>query len=273
MTKQFHFIAGLPRSGSTLFSALLRQNPEFHADISSPVMGLVDGVIAQTSAGSEMAPLVTSQKRLTITKGLFSSYYEDINKPVIFDTNRGWTSKLSLLNTLYPHAKVICLARNVAWTLDSMERQIRQSPLENTKLFSSAQQRSTVYSRIEAMASQSGLVGFAWHALRDGCFSDFADKLLIIDYELLVRKPTDVMSGVYQFLNLPAFEHDFNNVEFDSPEFDQNLGIDGLHRVHKEVAPRERQTILPPELFEKYSNMMFWRDLKNSNAYTLTPSK
>ncbi|HIM20494.1 MAG TPA: hypothetical protein EYM28_07835, partial [Rhodospirillales bacterium] len=60
MPHKFHFIAGLPRSGSTLFSALLRQNPDFYADISSPVMGLVDGVIAQTSAGTEMAPLVMS---------------------------------------------------------------------------------------------------------------------------------------------------------------------------------------------------------------------
>ena len=273
MSQQFHFIAGLPRSGSTLFSALLRQNPDFHADISSPVMGLVDGVIAQTSAGTEMAPLVTNQKRMTITKGLFSSYYDDIEKPYIFDTNRGWTSKLSLINTLYPEAKVVCLARNMAWVLDSMERQIRKSPLENTKLFGNSQQRATVYSRVEAMAAQSGLVGFAWHALRDGCFSDFADKLLIVDYDLLVRKPAQVMAGVYQFLELPEFQHDFDNVEFDSPAFDQNLGVDGLHRVHKQVQPRERKTILPPELFEKYSNMMFWRDLKNSNAYTLTPSK
>lgn len=273
MPQQYHFIAGLPRSGSTLFSALLRQNPLFHADISSPVMGLVDGVISQTSAGTEMAPLVSNQKRLAITRGLFSSYYEDIKKPVVFDTNRGWTAKLSLLHTLYPNAKVICLARNVAWVLDSMERQIRKSPLENTKLFGNGQQRATVYSRVEAMAAQTGLVGFAWHGLRDGCFSDFADKLLIIDYDLLVRKPHDVMMGVYQFLNLPAFEHDFTNVEFDSPAYDQSLGIDGLHRVHKQVAPSERQTVLPPELFEKYSNMMFWRDLKNSNAFTLVPSK
>jgi sulfotransferase len=157
--------------------------------------------------------------------------------------------------------------------LDSMERQIRKSPLENTKLFNNAQQRSTVYSRVEAMASTNGLVGFAWHALRDGCFSEFADKLLIIDYDLLVRKPEQVMSGVYQFLNLPVYNHNFTQVEFDSPAFDQNLGIDGLHRVHKQVEARERETILPPELFEKYSNMMFWRDLKNSGAFTLVPSK
>ena len=272
MHQELHFIAGLPRSGSTLFSALLRQNPQFYAGISSPVMNLVDGVIAQTSAGAEMAPLVTHQKRIAITKGLFSSYYDDVDKPYIFDTNRGWTSKLSLINTLYPEAKVVCLARNVAWVLDSMERQIRKSPLENTKLFGNSQQRATVYSRVEALATQSGLVGFAWHALRDGCFSDFADKLLIVDYDLFVRKPNQVMDGVYQFLGLPLFQHDFENVEFDSPAFDQSLGIDGLHRVHKQVQPRERQTVLPPELFEKYCNMMFWRDLKGSNAYTLTPS-
>ncbi|MGI4764644.1 MAG: sulfotransferase, partial [Janthinobacterium lividum] len=32
-----HFISGLPRSGSTLLAALLRQNPTVHAHISSPV--------------------------------------------------------------------------------------------------------------------------------------------------------------------------------------------------------------------------------------------
>ncbi|MEP1554872.1 MAG: sulfotransferase [Paraglaciecola sp.] len=273
MAPQFHFISGLPRSGSTLFSALLRQNPAFYADISSPVMGLVDGVIGQTSVGSEMASLVSEERKVAVTKGIFTNYYSDVHKPVIFDTNRGWTTRLSLLDMLFPQSKVICLARNVAWVLDSMERQIRKSPMENTKLFSNSQQRSTVYSRVEAMASQNGLVGFAWHALRDGCFSDYANNLLIMDYDLLARKPAAVMQGVYQFLELPLFEHNFENVEFDSPAFDQNLGIEGLHRVHKEVMPRERETILPPELFEKYSNMMFWRDLKSSKAFTLTPSR
>jgi sulfotransferase len=273
MTAAFHFIAGLPRSGSTLFSALLRQNPTFHADISSPVMGLVESIIQQTSAGTEMAPLVSETRKTALAKGIFTNYYCDVSKPVIFDTNRCWTTRLSLLDMLFPKSKVNCLARNVAWVLDSMERQIRKSPMENTKLFSNSQQRSTVYSRIEAMASQNGLVGFAWHALRDGCFSDYAKNLLIVDYDLLVRKPAAVMQGVYQFLELPLFEHNFENVEFDSPAFDQNLGIDGLHRVRKEVMPRERETILPPELFEKYSNMMFWRDLKSSKAFTLTPSR
>ena len=40
MQHGIHFISGLPRSGSTLFSAILRQNPRFHAMMTSPVGGL-----------------------------------------------------------------------------------------------------------------------------------------------------------------------------------------------------------------------------------------
>jgi len=36
-SKTFHFISGLPRSGSTLLSAILRQNPRFYAGMTSPV--------------------------------------------------------------------------------------------------------------------------------------------------------------------------------------------------------------------------------------------
>jgi hypothetical protein len=37
MDDGIHFISGLPRSGSTLLAAILRQNPRFHAAMTSPV--------------------------------------------------------------------------------------------------------------------------------------------------------------------------------------------------------------------------------------------
>jgi len=37
MDNGIHFIAGLPRSGSTLLAGILRQNPRFHAAMTSPV--------------------------------------------------------------------------------------------------------------------------------------------------------------------------------------------------------------------------------------------
>ncbi|MEO1471339.1 MAG: hypothetical protein AAFV86_20040, partial [Pseudomonadota bacterium] len=90
--RRFHFISGLPRAGSTLTAAVLRQNPRFHAGMSSPVASLFEGLVAQVSAGSELAPMVDGDQRARLLRGLFDSYYADRAEPVIFDTNRAWTA-------------------------------------------------------------------------------------------------------------------------------------------------------------------------------------
>ena len=267
--RNFHFISGLPRSGSTLTAALLRQNPRFHAGMSSPVAGLFEGVIAQVSAGSELSTMVNQEQRQRILSGLFESYYADQQNPVIFDTSRSWTANLPALMKLFPQAKLICTVRNVAWVMDSLERQFRENAFENTRLFNNAGERSTVYTRVEAMAGANRLVGYPWHALREGCYSEFADRLVLVDYDLLVARPAGVMKLLYEFLGEEPFEHDFDAVEYDAPAFDAQLGLDGLHRVHKKVEPRPRQTILPPDLFERYSKLSFWQNLPNSAAFRI----
>jgi sulfotransferase len=267
--RMFHFIAGLPRAGSTLTAAILRQNPRFHAGMSSPVASLFDGVIAQVSAGSELATMVNEDQRARILRGLFDSYYADLAQPVIFDTNRAWTAKLPALMRLFPDAKVICCVRDVAWVMDSLERQFRNNAFEHTRLFNNAAERSTVYTRVEALAHANRLVGFAWHALREACYSEFAERVLVLEYDLLVGRPAEVFGLVYEFLGEKPFAHDFSKVEYDAPAFDAQLGLDGLHRVHPQVKARPRQTILPPDLFRRYAQLAFWRDLKDSKAFRI----
>jgi sulfotransferase len=265
----FHFISGLPRAGSTLLSAILRQNPRFHAGMSSPVASLFDGVIAQVSAGSELATMVNEAQRARILRGLFDSYYADLDQPVIFDTNRAWTAKLPALMRLFPDAKVICCVRDVAWVMDSLERQFRNNAFEHTRLFNNPAERSTVYTRVEALAHANRLVGFPWHALREACYSEFAERVLILEYDLLATRPADVFKLIYEFLGEAPFQHDFAKVENDAPAFDAQLGLEGLHRVHPEVKARPRQTILPPDLFQRYGQLSFWRDLKDSKAFRI----
>ena len=269
-SRQFHFISGLPRSGSTLTAALLRQNPRFHAGMSSPVAGFFEGIISQVSAGSEMSTTVNQEQRGRILRGLFDSYYSDRKEPVIFDTNRSWTSKLPALMKLFPEAKLICLVRDVAWIMDSMERQFRDNAFEDTRIFGHANQRATVYTRVESLAGANSLVGFPYQALREACYSDFADRLIIVEYDMLTQRPAEVLKLIYQFLGEEPYEHDFESVNYDAPKFDAQLGLDGLHRVHKKVAPRPRQTILPPDLFQKYAQLAFWRDLQDSKAFRIT---
>jgi len=270
--KKMHFISGLPRSGSTLLAALLRQNPRFHAGMSSPVGSLLSGMLNQFSAGSEFASVVDARQRKRLLQGLFENYYEaQADKEVIFDTNRLWCAKLPTLLDLFPNAKVIACVRNVAWIMNSIERLYRANPYENTKLFANFGGRSNVYNRLEMLAMHDQLVGFGWAATRDAFYGDDARAMLVIDYDLLAQAPEKVMPLIYKFIGEPLFEHDFNNVEYDAPDFDLSLGVPGLHKVKPKVEFKPRRSIIPPDLFDKYSQMSFWHDPSGSAANVIAP--
>jgi sulfotransferase len=271
---QFHFISGLPRAGSTLLAAILRQNPKFHAGMTSPVGNLSSVLLSQFSAGSEYGPVITQPQRQRLIRGVFENYYEDIKgKEIIFDTNRLWCSKLPLLMDLYPNSKVLACVRNVAWVMDSIEKLYRSNPYENSKLFFDDIERNTVYSRVDTLAQRNRLVGFAWHALKEAYYGPHAKSLLLIDYDLLAETPEKVMRLVYEFLGEDWYAHDFNNLQYDAPEFDQALGLEGLHRIRQQVSVQQRISVLPPDLFSQYSQLSFWNDNSDSHANVIRVKK
>jgi sulfotransferase len=58
MQKVIHFISGLPRSGSTLLAAILRQNPCFHAGMTSPVASLFMALQSAMARRNEAAVFI-----------------------------------------------------------------------------------------------------------------------------------------------------------------------------------------------------------------------
>jgi sulfotransferase len=257
-----HFISGLPRSGSTLLAAILRQNPRFVAGMSSPLANLVMRMQEATSRKSESGVLISERQRRDILQGLFRSFYgDDLESKVVLDTSRSWCAKLPLIAELFPASKMICCVRDVGWIMDSVERLLRSQPLDLSGIFgfSSA---GTVFSRVNGLASPDGLVGYAINALQEAYWSEFADRLILVDYEALARHPGPTMKVLYQFLGEDLFAHDFENVEYEAEDFDMSLGTPGLHRVKGPVAWRPRQTILPPSLFNRFSGDAFWRNNK-----------
>ena len=269
--RQFNFITGLPRSGSTLLAALLKQNPRFHADMTSGLGSLVGGAMQIMSPGSETALTLEPEQRKDILKGLFDNYYQSLtDRPVIFDTNRIWSARMPLLAGLYPEARVIACVRDLAWVIDSLERQVRSNPYHFTRLFG-PQNQGTVYSRAEALMQHEALVGRAYTGLKEAFYGEQAQSLLIVEYELLAKAPEKVLPLIYDFLGEEWYPgHDFNHVEYDAPDFDEALGVAGLHKVRPKVELQSRRTLLPPDLFKRFAGMEFWRDLKASQAHVIT---
>ncbi len=267
MHQQFHFISGLPRSGSTLLAALLKQNPRFHAGMSSPVGGLVNQMLRAMSEDNEFSVLISPEQKRALIASIFTTYYQpQAEKSVIFDTNRLWCSKLPLLQELFPSAKVICCVRNLAWIMDSIERLVRKNVFEVSRLFANGNERATVYTRVEALSQGGRLVGFAYDALKEAFYGEHSALLLLVDYQILSQAPARTLELIYQFLGEEPYEHDFQNVEYEAEEFDQRLHTEGLHRVRSVVEFQARQTILPPDLFNKYAGLCFWEKASESQA-------
>lgn len=162
-----HFISGLPRSGSTLLAGLLRQNPRFHAGMSSPVGGLFNTLQGEMSGRNEYSVFTTDAQRRRILQGIFDDYYgPEFVADVVFDTNRLWCSKLRILRELCPVAKVIACVRHLPWIIDSIEQLIRRNAFQPSSIFS-YQPGGTVYSRSEGLSNGDGMVGFAYNALKE----------------------------------------------------------------------------------------------------------
>jgi sulfotransferase len=271
MTARLHFISGLPRSGSTLLAGLLRQNPRVHAAMTSPVAGLLEVLLNAMGPQNETAVFLDEARKAAILRSVVDAYYRpQADKGLVIDTNRAWCARLPTLASLFPEAKVIACVRNVAWILDSFERLVRKNAFNPSRLFGSPQERMTVYSRVEALAHRERVVGFAWSALKEAYYGEHSGMLLLVEYDLLAQRPIDTLRLIYEFLGEPWFEHDAENVEYEEPEFDAQLGAPGLHTVKRRVEWVARRTILPPDLFERYAGLSFWSDPKGTRAYRIT---
>ena len=255
---QIHIISGLPRSGSTLLSAILNQNPLFSAGISSALADIIGHAITLTTTSLALRHSWTDDNRSVLIKHIIAGVYPSEEPKVFFDTNRFWTSKLDLLNQILPTSKVICCVRDIPSILNSFESLFRKYPLNQTGIIP-PERSMTVYDRCDCLMQNDGVVGLALHCLTEGMYSAHCKNLILVEYESLCKQPKQTMETIYKFLDVEYFEHDFNNVASQYDAYDADLQTPALHTTRPVVSWKPAPFILPPQIIERYSNMEVWR--------------
>lgn len=246
--KKYHFIAGLPRSGTTLLSTILKQNPRFEASISGPLARIVRATIQESNGQGGYQTECPPEKVKNILGGIFDNYYNDSSKEVAFNTNRGWPLLLSTTKDLYPESKLLMCVRDVGWVLDSFETLFRKNPYSFTNMFSK-EQNTNVYSRCQTLLDNSATLGFAYAAVKEGITSEHKSSIMVIDYDNLAKNPEMIMKAVYNFIDEPYYQHDFDNVEASYDEFDMEVNLPGLHKTRKKVQHIQRESVIPPDIW------------------------
>jgi sulfotransferase len=256
--KRIHFISGLPRSGSTLLAAVLRQNPRFHAGMSGPLAGLFAALLGEMSGRNEFSVFISDTQRQRMLRGLFDNYYgPEVEASVVFDTSRAWCMRLSALRHLFPDSRVIACVRDVHWIIDSVERLVQRNAFSPSSIFNYVP-GGTVYTRANGLAGADGMVGMAYDALKQAFYGEDAQRLMLVQYDTLVSDPGRVLAAIYEFIGEKPFKHDFDHVRYDASEFDARTGTPGLHDVRPKVEARARDTVLPPDLVRRFASDAFW---------------
>ncbi|NSL93138.1 sulfotransferase [Acetobacter syzygii] len=265
-----HFMSGLPRSGSTLLAALLQQNPAVlkagHISPVAPMMLKLSSVMIEGESQTEF----NNESSSRILRGVLFNYYGEHDSPktnpssMIIDNSRLWCTRLGLINSLFPSSKIICCVRDPVWIIDSFEHIIQKNPLLSSKIIP-IEQRGNLHSRVDALLSAQGALGFCWRAFNEAFYSNFAHNLIVVDYDSLVHQPQKTMNILERKLNLPFWDYDFNNINFEEPiKFDENLNSPGLHKVKNKIEVPHRRPILPPDIIAKLTGGTFWRDPKKN---------
>lgn len=274
--RTFYFMAGLPRSGSTLLSAILNQNPRFYSGPSSPVVPTM--LALENSLANDELFMAYPKPDIArmIIANVLPQFYADVEQPVIFDKNRSWVNRMHYIQGYFGiEPKVLIPVRNVDEILTSFITMCRRNPYNGQGKVNFIDEQLiklnaplTDDARCELLASPNGILGQSFHGIRQAIMEGRLSQLHFIEYDDLTNNPEETMRKVYEFLGEPYFEHDFGNLANIHQERDAEVyGLADMHEVRKELGKvsADPKEILSEEVLARCEGSEFWRNLGDYN--------
>ena len=266
-------MSGLPRSGSTLLTALLNQNPEIHASTNSPLLDTIhytEEYLLYKSEQYKAHPKPECARN--VLASIAPNYYFNTSQNIIVDKSRGWVNQIQhIQDYITSEPKIICPVRSIPDIISSFLNLIYHSKtisfIDDGLIANNLEISND--NRADYLMSPQGIIGQSYHALAEA-FRKGNDKyLLLVEYDDLVQNPQQELNRIYDFLQLPRFAHTFENVK---PKFDENdevYKLENMHTVRSKVEKihRDNSKFLSDYVINKYKHMEFWK--KGTQRYSI----
>ncbi len=217
MIKRVFYNSSLPRSGSTLIQNILGQNPDLYT---SPSSGMFD-LLMQTRESFTYGENFQAQNReetllgyKSFLKSGINGYYTGITtKPYAIDKYRGWLAEYKFINEYDPNPKIFCVIRDLRSIFSSLEKRYRNNPLLHFGVTDWLDHRGiNTMQRIHNLAIAPIMQG-QMSGINQMILERYGDKIHFVKFEELCKFPNETMEELYNYLELPYYQHDFDNIE------------------------------------------------------------
>ena len=249
---QFVGLSGLPRSGSTILSAILDQNPLIHAEGNSAVCQFIWD-LHQTGTVNANEQLKGNNREHTvhdIISQIPKLYYKDIpaSKKIIVDKCRSWTVKANvelLQKYIDPQIKIIVLERSVTAIMKSFTKLYMKNNWNEA--YRHEILKAMLAPNAEPIMRSIAGINTAKKAMGNSNSNTF----LFIQYDELIADPEATIQRIYDFCGWAPYAHQFENIVNAHPENDDFYKLKGFHDIRATLEKQENDVLLPPDIAAK----------------------
>lgn len=257
MKQTIHFMSGLPRSGSTVLASILNQNPEVYVTPTSPMLNVAVKMQEAWREDPTVKANYFEEQARNLTKAILPAFWQHRSESIIIDKGRGWAKNMPTVNALFgKKIKVVVVERDLPSIMASWLTIIKNqtsSNFDNALLMKGFP--PTDENRMAEM----------WFNMVKDCMEgtqqikkDVPDQIVIINYDDLVKSPSTEISRIQQFLDLPDYEYNFNNIQNDTVDDDLVAwGFEGLHSIRPklEKTSKDPREILGDVLYNRFVDL------------------
>ena len=258
--KDIFFLHGLPRAGNTVFGSIMNQNPDVAATANSVCADIIGEIyLLQNTDIFKNFPDINSLEN--VTKNIFNNYYKDWDYKYIID-RAPWGMPINLKNIkqIRKNIKIIVLLRDVIEVLGSFIRWSEREP----KSFINNYWAKTTEEKCHMLMNNDGVIVKDLIGIKHLLDHQPKELYHIIDYNDFVKDPEKIIDGVYNFLKIPKYKHNFTNLnqfKVNNMNYDDTVVGTGLHTIKTDVISKteyDAYKMLPESIVNKYKKCNFW---------------
>ena len=263
--KEIFFLNGLPRAGNTVFSSIMNQNPNVAATANSICADMMGELF--TLKHTDIFKNYPDHKSFdNVAKTVFENYYKDWKEDYIIDRAPwGYPINLKFLKETKPNIKIIVLVRDIIEVLGSFIDWSNREPTSFVNQYAA----KTVEEKCDMLMNKEGQIVKELIGIKHLIDHQPKEIYHIIKFNDLVKNTENTIDGVYNFLGIPKFKHDFNNIgqfKVNDMGYDDTIVGNGLHTLTTGAISNYKEkydaySIIPKNIIEKYKQCNFWEEI------------